>query len=62
MVDADGVPLNQPAEALQSQPQNKPIMINERFDLISNSVQMESAMKPVRMASGYSDDATPMSQ
>ena len=23
---------------------------------------MESAMKPVRLASGYSDDATPMSQ
>ena len=62
MVDADGVPLNQPAEALQSQPHNKPIMTNERFDLVSNSVQMESAMKPVRMASGYSDDATPMSQ
>ena len=38
----------------------RPLLTTERFD-ISNSAHMDTAMKPVRLASGYSDDATPMS-
>jgi len=36
-------------------------LTTERFEL-SGSAHMDSAMKPVRLASGMSEDATPMSQ